>query len=69
MWVIYHFQRLKMMLKVIFEAFGAVSSVKIKKKSGKNSRGFGFVSMPDDLQAQAAIAGLQGKEFMGRPLS
>src|ERR1039457_4329593 len=53
----------------IFEAFGNVSLVSIKKKSGKNSRGFGFVSMPDDLQAEAAILGLQGKEFMGRPLS
>jgi RNA recognition motif-containing protein len=56
-------------VKVIFEAFGAVASVKIKKKSGKNSRGFGFVSMPDDLQAQAAIAALQEKIFMGRPLN
>ncbi len=56
-------------VKGIFEAFGVVSSARIKKKSGKNSRGFGFVSMPDELQAQAAIAGLQDKEFMGRPLS
>ncbi len=56
-------------VKGIFEAFGTVSSVSIKKKSGKNSRGFGFVSMPDERQAQAAIAGLQDKEFMGRPLS
>jgi len=36
-----------------------VLSVKIKKKSGQNSRGFGFVSMADDLQAEAAIAALQ----------
>jgi RNA recognition motif-containing protein len=56
-------------VKNIFETFGTVTSVKIKKKSGQNSRGFGFVSMPDDLQAQAAIAGLQDKEFMGRPLN
>jgi RNA recognition motif-containing protein len=56
-------------VKIVFEAFGLVSCVKIKKKSGKNSRGFGFVSMPDELQAQAAIAGLQGKELMGRPMS
>lgn len=56
-------------VKGLFEAFGAVSAVSIKKKSGKNSRGFGFVSMPDDIQAQAAIAGLQDKEFMGRALS
>ena len=56
-------------IKGVFEAFGVVSVVKIKKKSGKNSRGFGFVSMPDELQAQAAIAGLQNKEFMGRIMS
>jgi RNA recognition motif-containing protein len=56
-------------VKGIFKAFGAVSSVNIKKKSGKNSRGFGFVSMPDDRQAEAAIANLQDKEFMGRPLN
>lgn len=56
-------------VKGVFEAFGIVSSVRIKKKSGKNSRGFGFVSMPDELQAQAAIVALQNKEFMGRVLS
>jgi len=56
-------------VKGVFEAFGDVTCVRIKKKSGKNSRGFGFVSMPDELQAQAAIAGLQNKDFMGRFLS
>ena len=55
-------------VKALFEAFGAVVSVSIKKKSGKNSRGFGFVSMADESEAQLAITGLQGKEFMGRPL-
>jgi RNA recognition motif-containing protein len=55
-------------VKSVFETFGAVSLVRIKKKSGQNSRGFGFVSMPDDIQAQAALVGLNGKEFMGRPL-
>ncbi len=56
-------------VKGVFEPFGVVASVSIKKKSGKNSRGWGFVGMPDELAAQAAIAGLQGKEFMGRALS
>ena len=56
-------------VKRVFEGFGAVSSVVIKMKDHKvKSRGFGFVEMPDALQAQAAIAGLSGKEFMGRPL-
>jgi len=56
-------------VKSIFEPFGVVVSISIKKKSGKNSRGFGFVNMPDDSQAQTAISALQGKEFMGRVLS
>ena len=53
----------------LFGTFGTVASVSIKKKSGKNSRGFGFVEIPNHLQAEAAIAGLAGKEFMGRVLS
>ena len=56
-------------VKRVFEGFGAVSSVVIKMKDHKvKSRGFGFVEMPDAIQAQAAITGLNGKEFMGRPL-
>ena len=53
----------------LFGTFGTVGSVSIKKKSGVNSRGFGFVEMPDHIQAEAAITGLEGKEFMGRALS
>ena len=56
-------------VKKVFEAFGLVSAVSIKKKSGKNSRGFGFVTMSDEIQALAAIEALQEKDFMGRPLS
>ncbi len=56
-------------IKKAFEIFGMVESISIKKKSGENSRGFGFVVMPDEVQAQAAIAGLDGKELMGRLLS
>lgn len=54
----------------LFEGFGSVASVVIvMQKDGKKSRGFGFVQMPDDQQAQAAIAALAGKEFMGRSLN
>ena len=54
----------------LFEGFGSVASVVIMmQKDGKKSRGFGFVEMLDDQQAQAAIAALGGKEFMGRPLN
>lgn len=53
-----------------FEEFGGVSSaVIVMDKKGTSSRGFGFVEMLDDQQAQAAIAAFDGKEFMGRPLN
>ena len=51
-------------LRGVFKEFGDVDSVKIIKDNftGK-SKGFGFVEMPDQSQAQAAIAGLNGKEL------
>jgi len=53
-----------------FEAFGKVTSVNlIKDKIGGQSRGFGFVEMPDNSEGQAAIAAMNGKEFMGRTLN
>jgi RNA recognition motif-containing protein len=56
-------------VKALFEGLGEVSSVVIQReKKEAKSRGFGFVDMPDDQQAQAAIASLNDKEFMGRPL-
>ncbi len=52
-----------------FLAFGSVSSVSIvKEKNGVKSRGFGFIEMPDNQQAQDAITALNAREFMGRPL-
>ncbi|MBI3990943.1 MAG: hypothetical protein HY350_02225 [Candidatus Omnitrophica bacterium] len=57
-------------VKKLFEGFGNVVSVKIvMEKKGTKSRGFGFVQMPDEQEAQAAIAALSGNEFMGRPLN
>ena len=58
-------------LEKLFEGFGNVASVVIlkrKEKKAPKSRGFGFVNMPDEPQALAAIAGINGKEFMGRVL-
>ncbi len=53
-----------------FMAFGLVTSVAIvKEKKGKKSRGFGFVEMPDEQEALAAIAQLQGQEILGRPIN
>ncbi len=56
-------------LKSYFEKYGAVSSCKIitDKFSGR-SKGFGFVEMDDDAQAQAAIDGLNGSSVGGRSI-
>lgn len=56
-------------LQEAFEAFGAVDTVKIimDKFSGK-SKGFGFVEMPNDDEAQAAINDLNDQEFDGRTI-
>jgi len=52
-----------------FQAFGAVESVSIiKDKFSGRSKGFGFVEMPTNEEAQAAIAGMNGKELKGRTL-
>jgi RNA recognition motif-containing protein len=57
-------------LRQAFEAFGQITSVNIiKDKFSGQSRGFGFVEMPGKDQAQAAIAGLNGKELKGRALN
>jgi len=54
-------------LKQAFEAFGQVESANvIKDKFSGESRGFGFVEMPSKNEAQSAIAGLNGKDLMGR---
>lgn len=57
-------------LRHAFETFGQVTSAKIitDKFSGV-SRGFGFVEMPAEAEAQAAITGLNGKELKGRTLT
>ncbi len=52
-----------------FEAFGEVDSVKIIiDRETLKSRGFAFVEMPNQDQATAAIAGLNGKELAGQIL-
>jgi cold-inducible RNA-binding protein len=57
-------------LRAAFEAFGAVVSVNlIKDQYSGQPRGFGFVEMPSASEAQAAIAGLNGKDLMGRALN
>ena len=57
-------------LKEAFEAFGAVQSVAIiKDKFSGESRGFGFVEMPNKEEGDKAISGLNGKDLKGRTLT
>jgi RNA recognition motif-containing protein len=57
-------------LRQAFEGHGQVTSVNIiKDKYSGESKGFGFVEMPTKVQAEAAIAGLHGKEMNGRTLN
>ena len=52
-----------------FAAFGNVAFAKIIKDTvSGESRGFGFVEMPDAGQAEAAVAGLAGKDLLGQSL-
>ncbi len=54
-------------LSNLFASHGEVSSAKIvTDKFTNRSKGFGFVEMPNDDQAQAAIAALNGSEVDGR---
>ncbi len=57
-------------LQQAFAAFGQVASVNIimDQFSGR-SKGFGFVEMPVKEEAQAAIAGLNGKPLKDRDMS
>ena|SRR5215218_1190482 len=53
----------------MFTPYGEVASAKIvMDKFTQRSKGFGFVEMPNDEQAQAAIAQLNGTEVEGRNL-
>jgi RNA recognition motif-containing protein len=57
-------------LKKAFEAYGQVATANvIKDQYSDRSKGFGFVEMPDQLEAQAAISGLNGKDLNGRTIT
>ena len=57
-------------LSQLFAQHGTVgSAVVIMDKMTGRSKGFGFVEMDSDQEAQAAIAALNGKDYSGRLLT
>jgi len=51
-------------LRATFEQFGQVTSASIAREhNSSDSRGFGFVEMPSQEEAQAAIVAMNGKEL------
>jgi len=57
-------------LQEAFAAFGEISSARvIRDRDSGRSRGFGFVEMPTQAEAQAAIQGLNNKDLKGRALN
>jgi len=57
-------------LEQLFAEFGSVQSAQvIMDRDTGRSKGFGFVEMGSDQEAQAAITGLNGKQVEGRALT
>ena len=57
-------------MRGLFEQFGQVESVSIvTDRATGRPRGFGFVRMPDDAEAQKAIDELNSTDFDGRTLT
>jgi len=57
-------------LRDAFAEFGQVSSCTIiKDKVTGQSKGFGFLEMPESSQAETAITQLNGRDLMGRKIN
>ncbi len=57
-------------IRSAFEAFGVVDKVTlVRDRDTGQPRGFGFVEMPNDAEAESAIAGLNGNVVRGRALN
>ena len=57
-------------LEELFGQFGGVQSAEVvADRSSGRSKGFGFVEMAGDDEAQAAITALNGQQHMGRALT
>lgn len=57
-------------VRQLFESYGDVDSVRIiKDRETGRSRGFGFVEMPNENEARAAIEAINGTDLDGRTLN
>ncbi len=57
-------------IRTLFEAYGTVERVSVvTDRDTGQARGFGFVEMSANAEADRAIAGLNGKEVDGRALN
>lgn len=57
-------------LRSLFEPHGTIDSVTlVTDRDTGRSRGFGFVEMANNSEAEAAIQALNGSDFGGRPLT
>ncbi len=64
-----NFKTKKEDLEAAFAQYGQVTSCKIvRDKETGRSKGFGFVEMPNDEEANSAIAALHEKEMDGRAI-
>lgn len=56
-------------LRNLFEQYGTVNSIKIvKDRETGRSKGFGFVEMENDTEAQNALSSLYDQEVLGRKI-
>ncbi|HUO43554.1 MAG TPA: RNA-binding protein [Burkholderiales bacterium] len=56
-------------LAALFRRFGECKTVEVSRSPFNGvPKGYGFVEMPSKKHSLAAIAGLNGKDFAGRPL-
>ena len=57
-------------LREAFASYGEIESIRvISDKATGRSRGFGFVEMPNQAEAQAAISALNGAELQARTIT
>jgi RNA recognition motif-containing protein len=65
-----NFKTKKEDLEAAFAQFGQVASCKIvRDKETGRSKGYGFIEMPNDAEANQAITALNEKEFDGRVIA